>query len=146
MNTELRLDHIITGSNKHGKSAKDIRFTDSEITGHGRNSIRQQCSEQETHMARLQIITVSDFAEITSGCNVQSYQTTCYRNLSWQTKAWHESTNYIELQSLTDYEPKRIRKYDGTHVNMASYITDSYMAGTTISRHVGELEPLTTEQ
>ena len=29
---------------------------------------------------------------------------------------------------------------------MASYITDSYMAGTTISRHVRELEPLTTEQ
>ena len=29
---------------------------------------------------------------------------------------------------------------------MASYITDSYMAGTIISRHVGELEPLTTEQ
>ena len=29
---------------------------------------------------------------------------------------------------------------------MASYITDSNMAGTTISRHVGELEPLTTEQ
>ena len=28
MNTELRLDHTITGSNKHGKSAKDIRFTD----------------------------------------------------------------------------------------------------------------------
>ena len=25
-------------------------------------------------------------------------------------------------------------------------MTDSYMAGTTISRHVGELEPLTTEQ
>ena len=24
MNTELRLDHKITGSNKHGKSAKDI--------------------------------------------------------------------------------------------------------------------------
>ena len=24
-------------------------------------------------------------------------------------------------------------------------MTDSYMAGTTISRHVGELEPLTTE-
>ena len=48
--------------------------------------------------------------------------------------------------SLTDHEPKRIRRYDGTHVNMASYITDSNMAGTTISRHVGELEPLTTEQ
>ena len=29
---------------------------------------------------------------------------------------------------------------------MASYMTDSNMAGTTISRHVGELEPLTTEQ
>ena len=28
MNTELRLDHNITGSNTHGKSAKDIRFTD----------------------------------------------------------------------------------------------------------------------
>ena len=36
MNTKLWLDHNITGSNKHGKSAKDIRFTDSEITGHGR--------------------------------------------------------------------------------------------------------------
>ena len=48
--------------------------------------------------------------------------------------------------SLTDHEPKRIRRKDGIHVNMASYMTDSYMAGTTISRHVGELEPLTTEQ
>ena len=28
MNTELRLDHSITGSNKHGKSAKDISITD----------------------------------------------------------------------------------------------------------------------
>ena len=28
MNTELRLNHTIAGSNKHGKSAKDIRFTD----------------------------------------------------------------------------------------------------------------------
>ena len=41
---------------------------------------------------------------------------------------------------------KRIRRYDGTHVNIANYITDSNMAGTTISRHVGELVPLTTEQ
>ena len=30
MNTELRLNHTIAGSNKHGKSAKDIRFTDLE--------------------------------------------------------------------------------------------------------------------
>ena len=29
---------------------------------------------------------------------------------------------------------------------MANDMTDSDMAGTTISRHVGELEPLTTEQ
>ena len=47
---------------------------------------------------------------------------------------------------LTDHKPKRIRKYDGTHVNMASYITDLNMVGTTISRHVDELVPLTTEQ
>ena len=61
-------------------------------------------------------------------------------------KAWNESTNCIDQNSLTDHEPKRSRRYDGIHVNMASYITDSYMAGTIISRHVGELESLTTEQ
>ena len=81
-------------------------------------------------MGRLQIITVSDLAETTSGCNVESYQTTCYRNLTWQKKAWNESTTFIEQKSFTDHEPKRIRKYDGTHVNMANYITDSNMAGT----------------
>ena len=42
-------------------------------------------------------------------------------NLSWQTKAWHESTNCIDQKTLTDHKPKRIRKYDGTHVNIASY-------------------------
>ena len=67
-------------------------------------------------------------------------------NLTWKTKAWNDTTKCIEQKSFTDHEPKRIRSYDGTHVNMASYMTDSYMAGTTISRHVGELEPLTTEQ
>ena len=97
-------------------------------------------------MARLQIITVQTLQKITSGCNVQSYQTTCYRNLSWQTKAWHDTTKPIDQKSLTDHEPKRIRRYDGTHVNIASYNTDSYMAGTTISRHVDELVQLTTEQ
>ena len=30
MNTELRLNHTRTGPNKHGKSAKDIIFTDLE--------------------------------------------------------------------------------------------------------------------
>ena len=97
-------------------------------------------------MARLQIISVQTLQKITSGCNVQNYQTICYRNLLWQTKVWHDTTQFIEQKSLTDHEPKGHRKYDGTHVNMASYMTDSYMAGTTISRHVGELEPLTTEQ
>ena len=50
MNTELRLDHNTTGSNKHGKSAKDIRFTDLE--------------------------KLLDMAETASGSNVQSKQST----------------------------------------------------------------------
>ena len=45
-------------------------------------------------------------------------------------KAWYDSTNCIDQKSLTDHKPKRNRKYDGTHVNIASYITDSNMAGT----------------
>ena len=61
MNTELRLDHNITGSNKHGKSAKDNRFTDLE--------------------------KLLDMTETTSGSNVQSTKSTCYRNLTWQNKA-----------------------------------------------------------
>ena len=56
MNTELRLDHNITGSNKHGKSAKDIRFTD--------------------------LVKLLDMPETASGSNVQSTQSTCYRNLT----------------------------------------------------------------
>ena len=56
MNTELRLDHNITGSNKHGKSAKDNRFTD--------------------------LVKLLDMTETASGSNVQSTKTTCYRNLT----------------------------------------------------------------
>ena len=55
MNTELRLDHNITSSNKHGKSAKDNRFTD--------------------------LVKLLDMAETTSGGNVQSKQSACYRNI-----------------------------------------------------------------
>ena len=55
MNTELRLDHKITGSNKYGKSAKDISFTD--------------------------LVEILNMAETASGSNVQSKQSTCYRNL-----------------------------------------------------------------
>ena len=56
MNTELRLDHNITGSNKHGKSAKDNRFTD--------------------------FLKLLDMTETASGSNVQSMKSTCYRNLT----------------------------------------------------------------
>ena len=56
MNTGLRLDHNITGSNKHGKSAKDIRFTD--------------------------LVKLLDMDETASGSNVQSKKNTCYRNLT----------------------------------------------------------------
>ena len=70
-------------------------------------------------------LTVSDFAEITSGCNVQSYQTTCYRNLTWQTKAWHSTTKDKEQNSLTELIPKINRKGGSIHANMASDMTDS---------------------
>ena len=56
MNTDLRLDHNRTGSNKHGKSAKDIRFTD--------------------------LVKLLDMAKTASGSNVQSMKSTCYRNLT----------------------------------------------------------------
>ena len=46
MNTELRLDHNTPGSNKHGKSAKDNRFTD--------------------------LVKLLDMPETASGSNVQS--------------------------------------------------------------------------
>ena len=55
MNTELRLDHNITSSNKHGKNAKDNRFTD--------------------------LVKLLDMAETASGSNFQSKINTCYRNL-----------------------------------------------------------------
>ena len=65
MNTELRPVHNITSSNKHGKSAKDNRFTD--------------------------LVKLLDMTETASGSNVQSTKSTCYRNLTWQNKAWKYS-------------------------------------------------------
>ena len=56
MNTELWLDHNIIGSNKHGNTAKDNRFTD--------------------------LVKLLDMAETASGSNVQSKHKTCYRNLT----------------------------------------------------------------
>ena len=69
MNTELWLVHNITGSNKHGKSAKDNRFTD--------------------------LVKLLGMAETASGSNVQSTKTTCYRKLTWQNKACQYSTKFI---------------------------------------------------
>ena len=95
MDSELRLDHNITGSNKHCKSAKDIRFTD--------------------------LVKLLDMPETTSGSNVQSTKWTCYRNLTWKNKAWQYSTKCIWQKFLTDHKPKRTRRYDGKHVNIASF-------------------------
>ena len=72
-------------------------------------------------MVRLQVITIPDFAENNVRLQCLELSNNCYRNLSWQTKAWHDSTQSIDQKSLTDHKPKRIRKYDGTHVNIASY-------------------------
>ena len=69
MNTELRLDHNISSSNKHGKSAKDNRFTD--------------------------LVKNWTWQKTASGSNVQSMKSTCYRNLTWQNKAWQYSTKCI---------------------------------------------------
>ena len=56
MNTELQLVHNISSSNKHGKSAKVNRITD--------------------------LVKLLDMPETVSGSNVQSTQSTCYRNLT----------------------------------------------------------------
>ena len=58
----------------------------------------------------------------------------------------HANTKDKEQNSLSELIPKINREHGSTHANMASDMTDSDMAGTTISRHVGELVPLTTEQ
>ena len=63
-------------------------------------------------------------AEITSGCNVQSYQITCYRKTSWQTKAYHSNTEDKEQKSLTELIPKINIKDGRIHAKMASDMTD----------------------
>ena len=40
-------------------------------------------------------------------------------------KGMQESTKCINQKSLIDQEPKRHRRYDGTHINIASYMTNS---------------------
>ena len=81
-------------------------------------------------MARLQIIIISDFAENNITMHCLELSNNMLQELIMQTKAWHESTKCIDQKSFTDHKPKRIRKYDGTHVNIASYYTHSNMAET----------------
>ena len=50
------LVHTTARSNRHGKSARDNRFTD--------------------------LVKLLDMAETTSGSNVQTKKNTCYRNLT----------------------------------------------------------------
>ena len=51
MNTQLSTEITRTSSKGQGNVAINNRFTDlAEITGHGRNSIRLQCSEHETNI------------------------------------------------------------------------------------------------
>ena len=80
-------------------------------------------------MAKVQKITGSQtwwnywtWQKTASGSNVQSTKSTCYRNLTWQNKAWKYSTKCIWQKSLTDHKPKRTRRYDGNHVNIASFV------------------------
>ena len=97
-------------------------------------------------MARLHIIIVYRLSRNNIRLQCLELSNNMLQELIMAKKSWHESTNCIEQKFLTDHEPKRNRRYDGTHVNKANNRTDSNMAGTTISRHVGEREPLTTEQ
>ena len=67
MNTELRLDHTIAGSNRHGKRAKDIRFTDLvKITSVPEINIRKACLEQANNKLQELIIAKQDMAGIYS--------------------------------------------------------------------------------
>ena len=78
-------------------------------------------------------------------------KTTCYRNITWQSKAWHEATQSIQKKSLTDHKPKGMRKYNSKHVNREMNENRFRLseklehAKQLTSRHVYELDALTTE-
>ena len=59
-------------------------------------NIRKQCLEQANHMLQDHIIALQGTR--------------------------HESTQSIAQKSLTDHKPKRVRRYDDTHVNIASFV------------------------
>ena len=66
MNTELLPIHPLTGSNKHGK-----------------NAIGKQVSD---------LVKLTQAWNFRSGSTLWSKKTICYRNLTWQNKAWHGAT------------------------------------------------------
>ena len=71
-------------------------------------------------------------------------------NISRQSKAWHEATQSIQEKSLSDHEPKGIKKYNFNHVNIAKNINRFRLseklehAKQMSSRDVYELNSLTT--
>ena len=99
----------------------------------------------QTSMAKVQTISARTWHKQHHEATFRASYPHATGTYNCKKKTWHDSTQSIDQKSLTDHKPKRIRKFDGTHVNIASYITDSNMAGTTISRHVDELVQLTTE-
>ena len=57
MNTELRLIHPLTGSNKHGKIANDLLVSDLvEITACQVFNFRKQCLEHDNYMLHEHIL------------------------------------------------------------------------------------------
>ena len=99
MNTELSPEITRTCSKGHGKIANN--------------------NSSQTWQKLL------DMTEITSRCNLQSYQTACYSKLSWKNIAWHANTKDKEQNSLTELIPKINKKDDRIHANMANDMTDS---------------------
>ena len=93
MNTELRPNHPLTGSNKHGKNANGKQISD--------------------------LVKLTQAWNFRSGSTLWSMKTICYMNLTWQSKAWHGATQRAYQKSLSDLEPKGIRKYNCKHVNIA---------------------------
>ena len=69
-------------------------------------------------MVRLQVITISDFVENNITMQCLELSNNMLQELI-RAKKWHDTTKCIEQKSFTDHEPKRTRRYDGTHVNMA---------------------------
>ena len=66
MNTELWPTHPLTGSNKHGKSAIGKHVSD--------------------------LVKLTQAWNFRSGSTLWSNETRCYKNLTWQRKAWHGAT------------------------------------------------------